>query len=124
MADTGIFATTAEVQRKVGVNASTTSNVEAFINQYMTEAESYINVVSGKNWSDDYAALNADVKGILKEAASNLAAIYVLNYDFGLISAATSRNEAEDRVTVLWERFLQCIEALKEIGTTKFISDA
>ena len=39
MADTGIFATTAEVQRKVGANASTTANVEAFINQYMTEAE-------------------------------------------------------------------------------------
>ena len=124
MADTGIFATTAEVQRKVGVNANATSNVEAFINQYITEAESYINVVSGKNWSDTYSGLNVDVKGVLKEAASNLAAIYVLNYDFGLISAATSRNEAEDRVTVLWERFQQCIEALKEIGTTKFISDA
>ena len=37
MADTGIFATTAEVQRKVNANASSTSNVEAYINQFMTE---------------------------------------------------------------------------------------
>jgi len=55
MADTGIFATTAEVQRKVGANASTTSNVEAYINQYMTEAESYINTVTGVNYSDSYS---------------------------------------------------------------------
>ena len=36
MADTGIFATTAEVQRKVGANASSTANVEAYINDFMT----------------------------------------------------------------------------------------
>ena len=124
MVDAGIFATTAEVQRKVGINASATSNTEAYINDYISQAESYINVITRKNWSDEYTTLNIDVKGILKEAASNLAAIYVLNYDLGLISAATSRNEAEDRITILWERFQQCIGALKEIGTTKFISDA
>ena len=124
MADTGIFATTAEVQRKVGLNANATSNVEAYINDFMTQAESYINVVCRKNWSDGYAALDVDVKGLLKEAASNLAAIYVLNYDFGSISAVTSRTEAEDRVTILWERFQQCIEALKELGATKFMEDA
>ena len=124
MADTGIFATTVEVQRKVGINASATSNTEAYINDFMTQAESYINVVSGKNWSDVYTTLNVDKRGILKEAASNLAAIYVLNYNLGLISTVTSRTEAEDRITVLWERFQQCIEVLKETGTTKFISDA
>jgi len=124
MADTGIFATTAEVQRKIGINASTTSNVEAYINDFISQAESYINAASRKNWSDEYTGLNADIKGILKEAASNLAAIYVLNYDLGTISAATSRAEAEDRITILWERFQQCIEVLKEIGTTKFLSEA
>lgn len=124
MADTGIFATTAEVKRKVGENASTTANTEEYINDFMTQAESYINILSGKNWSDNFAGLNVDVKGILKEAASNLAAIYVLNYDLGAISAITSRAEAEDRIMVLWERLGECIETLKKIGTTSFMESA
>lgn len=124
MADTGIFATTAEVQRKVGANASTTSNTEAYINDFMTQAESYINCAVGFNFSDNYSGLNVDVKGILKETASNLAAIYVLNYDFGIISANTSRTEAEDRVIVLWERFEKCINILKEMGTINFMRRA
>src|SRR3990167_5656490 len=124
MVDTGIFATTAEVQRKVGANASATSNVEAYINQFMTEAESYINVLTGFNWSDDYSTLNVDVKGILKEAASNLAAIYVLNYDYTTVTSATSRIELEDRVNLLWARFNQCIKVLREVGSQEFMRTA
>ena len=67
MADTGIFATTAEVQRHVGANASATSNVEAYINQFMTEAESFINAFTRYNWSDAFASLNVDVRGISAE---------------------------------------------------------
>ena len=63
MADTGIFATTEEVQRKAGANASSTSNTEAYINDFMTQAESEINCITRHNWSDDYSGLNADVKG-------------------------------------------------------------
>lgn len=121
MADTGIFATTAEVQRKVGANASTTSNVEAYINQYMTEAESYINVLTRKNWSDVYSALNADVKGILKEAASNLAAIYVIIYD---MSGFNSTRIAENRVNVLWSRFIQCCKVLISQNSEVFVTNA
>ena len=78
MSDTGIFATTAEVERKAGANASTVSKAEAYVNQYMTEAEAFINVATRKNFSDAFSALNTDVKGALKEIASNLAAIYVI----------------------------------------------
>ena len=70
MADTGIFATTAEVSRKAGADASATSNVEAYINQFMTEAESLINATTTFNWTDAFAGLNVDVKGLLKSAAS------------------------------------------------------
>jgi glutamine amidotransferase-like uncharacterized protein len=124
MADTGIFATTAEVQRKVGANASATSNTEAYINDFMTQAESYINVATGFNWSDKYSTLNVDVKGILKEAASNLAAIYVLNYDATAVITTSSTIAFENRIKVLWARFQECIEILREIGTEKFMGDA
>ena len=94
MADTGIFATTAEVQRKVHVNASATSNTEAYINQYMTEVESLINIESGNNWSDDFSALDVDVKGILKMAATELVAWMVEAFDIDAIGRTTSNLSA------------------------------
>lgn len=118
MADTGIFATTAEVQRKAGANASTTSNVEAYINDYMTQVESYINTVTRVNYSDSYSGLNADVKGILKEVASNLAAIYVIEYD---MSGFSNRGEAESMIDVLRDRAMAGLALLKDKKYTDFI---
>ena len=121
MADTGIFATTAEVSRKAGANASATSNVEAYINDFMTQAESKINDLSQFNWSDVYDDLNADVKGILKEAASNLAAMYVIQYD---MSGFSSRFEAETMLDVLKDGFNQALSLLKDIKKRDFMNGA
>ena len=119
MADEGIFATTAEVQRKVGVGASSVSNTEAYINDYISQAESFINILTGHNWSDVYSTLNNDLKFILKEASSNLAAIYVLQYD---TSGVTRQREVENRINILWRRFLQCCKLLTVKGVNKFLS--
>ena len=121
MADTGIFATTTEVQRKAGDGASTTANVEAYINDFMAQAESTINVMTRKNWSDLYSGLNADVKSILKETASNLAAIYVINYDMG---GYTSRTEAEDMINVLRDIALRNISILRDLKQQDFMNGA
>lgn len=121
MADTGIFATTAEVERKVGANASTVSKAEAYVNQYMTEVESQINVLANFNFSDAYSGLNVDVKGILKEVASNLAAIYVIQYD---MSGFTSRGEAEDMISVLRDGALRGLSLLKNKNKQDFINGA
>lgn len=121
MADTGIFATTAEVGYKAGANASATSKAEAYVNSYMTQVESYINCESRYNWSDAYSTLNADVRGILKEAASNLAAMYVIEYD---MSGFTSRAEAESMLNVLYTRAMDCIKLLREQVVKDFINGA
>ena len=121
MADTGIFATTAEVQRKAGANASSTANVEAYINDFMTQAESAINVATRYNWSDAYSGLNVDVKGILKEAASNLAAMYVIQFD---MSGFTSRYEAETMLDVLNAGFLRALSILRDIKQQDFMNGA
>jgi beta-galactosidase/beta-glucuronidase len=118
MADTGIFCTTAEVQRKAGANASTTANVEAYINDFVTQAESLINCATRKNWSDDYSSLNVDVKGVLKEAASNMAAIYVIQFD---MSGFTSRGEAESMITILRDAYLRNIQFLRDMNVQTFI---
>ncbi len=121
MADTGIFATTAEVQRKAGANASATSKAEAYVNDYMTQAESLINTICRFNFSDTYSALNADTKGLLKEVASNLAAIYVIMYD---MSGFTSRIEAEDMINILRDAALRGLSLLRDKKYSTFISDA
>ena len=121
MADTGIFATTAEVQRKVGANVSTTANAEAYINQFMTEVESLINTTTRYNWSDAYSGLNADVKGILKMAASAMAAMMVIQYD---TSAFPSQREAEMRLDVLNNQYDRAISELKEQAQKNFIQGA
>lgn len=120
MVDTGIFATTAEVQYKAGANASSVANVEAYINSFMTQAESHINAESGVNWSDLYSTLNVDAKGLLKEAASNLAAIYVINYDMSGIG----RSEAQTRIDVLRDWFKAAMELLKDKSRTDWVENA
>ena len=122
MADTGIFATTAEVERKAGANVSATSVAEAYVNDYMTQAESEINAATRFNWSDAYSGLNVDVKGILKEAASNLAAIYVIQYDMS--SSSASRIEFEDRINVLRDAYLRTLSILRDLKTQDFVNGA
>lgn len=121
MADTGIFATTTEVQRKAGANASTTSNTEAYINDFISQAESLINCICRYNFSDNYSSLNADVKGILKEVASNLAAIYVIQYD---LSSFDTRIEAEDMINILRDGALRGLAILKDKKVQDFINGA
>lgn len=121
MVDTGIFCTTAEVQRKAGENADATANVEAYINDFVTQAESLINVYTRYNWSDNYSSLNVDVKGLLKEVASNLAAIYVIQYN---MAGYTSRTEAEDMINILRDGALRGLAILKDKKNQEFMQDA
>ena len=120
MADTGIFCTTLEVQRKAGANASTTANVEAYINDFVSQAESEINSLCRYNFSDVYSTLNVDVKAILKQAASNLAAIYVIQYDMSDIGW----REAENRINVLRDGYLRCVSLLRDKKQQTFVRDA
>jgi len=121
MADTGIFATTGEVQYKAGVYASAVSNTEAYINSFMTQAESYINAVCCYNFSDNYTTLNVDVKGLLKEAASDIAAMYVINYD---VAGFPSIRLAELSLDLLSARAERAISQLKEKAVIAFMRAA
>lgn len=121
MVDTGIFATTAEVERKAGANANATSKGEAYVNDYMTQVEALINTLTRINYSDSFSGLNVDTKGLLKEVSSNLAAIYVIQYD---MSGYTSLIEAEDMITVLRDAALRGLSLLKDKKHTTFVSDA
>ena len=123
MADAGFYSTLVLVKYKAGANASATSTGQAYIDQYLFEAESFINVASGKIWAISaaaYAALPWGTRGLLCEAASSLAAIQCINYD---MSGFTSRAEAELMINVLYQRAMDCIKLLsKEASSTKFMT--
>lgn len=124
MADTGIFATTLEVQEKAGDNASTTASAEAYTNSYMSQVESTINGAVRFNFSDAYSGLNTDVKKILTEVASNLAAIYVLNYKPSGQDGNMSRIEYEDRINILRDAALRGLSILRDKKVETFINGA
>lgn len=120
MADTGIFATTQQVQDKVGANASTTANAEAFINRFMAQAESLLNTITTFNFSDNYAALNVDVKGTLTTAASAWAAMRVILYD----PDAIGRQTANLKLNGLTDEWNKATTELKSKNTQEFLKNA
>ena len=119
MADEGVFATTTEVLRHAGVGASSASSDEAFVNQYITEAESWINILTGVNYSDTFATLNGDKADILKLAAATYAAIGVAKYD---VSGYASAREQENIININWKTFIFCIKLLTRSGKTDFLT--
>lgn len=121
MADTGIFCTGTEVGYKAGEYASSTATAEAYTNSFLEEVEAYINCATRYNWSDAYAGLNSDVKYILQACASDLAAIYCIQYD---TSGFPSRTAMEDKINILRDRGEAYIQVLKDIKTQTFMIDA
>ena len=121
MAHTGIFASSDEILTKAGELVDVTGASEARINALCLQVESTINVVSRKNWSDAYTGLNADVKGILAEVASDLVAIYLIQFN---MAGFTSRVEAEDMINVLRDAALRGLALLRDKKTVEFMVGA
>lgn len=121
MAHTGIFATSDEILVKAGENVDANGSTEARINDLCAQVESHINIVTRYNWSDAYATLNADAKGILSEVASNLVAIYLIQFN---MSGYTSRIEAEDMVNILRDAALRGLALLRDKKVQDFITGA
>ena len=113
------MTTSGAVILKAGANVSSVL-IDPDINQFINEAESYVNIQTRFNWTDAYGSLNDDVKQILNETVSNLAAIYVINYD----PDAIGRSTAVSKINVLWDRVQKNIQFLKNTEKTDFVKDA
>lgn len=120
MAHTGIFATSDEILVKAGENYDV-SITEARINALCTQVEAYINCVTRYNWSDAYSTLNADAKGILSLAASNMIAMYIIQFN---MAGYTTRTEAEDMINILRDGMLSALSLLRDKKTRDFILGA
>ena len=96
---TETLTSSAAVKWKAGANANATITADAGqMTALINQAEGVISTNSRVDWVDGYAGLSANYKLILDEVASNLAAMYVIQYD---MSGFTSRYEAETMLDVL-----------------------
>lgn len=107
---TGTMCTLAEVVDKAGANASTISTNEILANTFVLESESTICGYTKYNWLDDYSTLNEDIKFLLNETTSCMAAIKMMAYD---PSGYTDNEEIElmiDTYREIIERNLNILE--------------
>ena len=119
MAEEGTFCINADVIRKAGANASATAIAEAYTNAFITDAEAFINSACRYNFTDNYSTLNNDTKKILRQTASDLAAIYCIQYD---MSGIPTRTEAENRVNILRDAAMRSISLLRDKKVQDFIN--
>lgn len=120
MAFTGIMCTEADIDGKTGAGVSA-SWTDVMKTAETLMAESFVNIVCRKNYSDSYASLNVDVKYLLTEIVSSLVAIQGIAYD---MSGYTSRIEAEDKINVLRDAGLRAISIIRDKETQRFINGA
>ena len=97
------------------------ANAETYLDPLINQAEGVVCGTCRYNFIDNYATLNTDVKHILEEVTSNLAAIYAIQYDF---SGYTSRIEAEDMINILRDAALRGLSILRDKKVQDFIIGA
>lgn len=109
---TEVFTTSGAVLIKAGTNASATLKVSgAAITRFLEEAEAFCCLKSRYDYVTNWASLDSVTKKALSEAVANLAAIYLIQYD---MSGYTSRVEAEDMINILWARFNQIMDEIRD----------
>lgn len=122
MVDIGIWIKNVSIAVKAGLNVNSAAITIAETDKHVLEVESYINVVTGFNWSDAVAAgLNADVQGILELAGSCLCANIAISYDMGgynSVAEATAMMDFNDDTAD------RCIRLLKLKHNQEFIENA
>lgn len=118
MAFTGITATEAEIDQKSGANVSS-SFTDVMKTQSLLQAESYLNSETTKNWSDDYAGLNVDVKSIVTAFTASWVATDAINYNID----AVGRGTATLMLNVLANIMQKSLSTLKDKNTTQTFMD-
>lgn len=113
------FCTTTQAENKAGANASSAGKNLA--EEFIEQAESTINTSCRYNFTANFSDLNSNVKKILEETASNLAAIYIISYD---MTGYNQRIMAEDLINVLRDAALRNISILRDKKAQTFIENA
>lgn len=111
MVEAGTLCINADVLKKAGANASSTSTAEAYTNVYIKQAEAQIATSARYDFVTNYASVSAIGKEILRDAASSYAAILAINYD---LAGFISKQEALTIINILWAGFQKVLSLLEK----------
>lgn len=112
--------TSAAVKFKAGANVSTDITTAQY-DLAMLQAEGRVCAETRFNWVDAYSTLNVDVKYLLEDVTSNIAAIYVINND---MSGFTSLGEAQTMCDILDDNAKAIIKKINDQDTRRYITGA
>ena len=115
----GTLCTLANAINKAGAKASTISTNETLVSDFVIQAEGVINAVTRFDWVGAYSGLTDQVKFILNQVASDMAAIYMISYD---MSGFTDRVEAETMINVYREAIARGLSLLRNQEVKDFIT--
>lgn len=96
-------------------------NGDYIVDQWITEAESFINITTRNNWIDSFSSLNTDASRILSKTAAELAAVKCIEYDMG---GYTNLAEATAMINVLRDLALRSLSLLRDKKVEDFIDAA
>ena len=115
-----IMTTEVEIEQKSGAGVSAGFDTTAMTAANL-RAESTVNVAARYNFSDVYATLNADVKGILSDICSSLVAMEAISYD---MSGYPTRVHAEDMINYLRDNALRGLAIIRDKKAVDFMVGA
>ena len=116
------YALATEMIMKAGANVNATAIGATYSLAFGLMAESVINSASGFDWSawyTSYAASYPHVAHLLVDAATNLGAIYMINYD---MSGFTNIQEAVDRKNLLYTNYMNDMTMLMDEKVKDFVN--
>jgi hypothetical protein len=116
------YALATEMVYKAGANVSSTATGAAYTLAFGLMVEANINAASGFDWSTWYTANSGTyphVAQLLVDAATNLGAIYIINYD---MSGFTNIQEAVSRINTLYALYVSELAMLKDEKTKDFLN--
>lgn len=116
------YALATEATYKAGANVNSTIIGATPIASLGEMVEGTINVATGVDWSTwytNYGATYPKVAKLLVDTATNLMAIYIINYD---MSGFVNIQEATSRLNTLYTLYISQIALLKEEGKKDFIN--
>lgn len=93
---------------KAGLNANVSG---ALLQRWSDEAEGSLSTIGRYDWVANYGTIGANFKPILDDAASDMVAMKIINYD---MSGFTSRLEAQTMLDVIRDNLVRNLDALKD----------
>jgi hypothetical protein len=106
------LCTSAAIIQKAGYNvSSTTATSGTLLASFCDQAEATLSMKTRYDWVTNYASVNANLKPMLADATSDLAAMKVISYDLGRY---TGLGYANTMLNVLKNNFDQIVVDLRE----------